>query len=171
MALLDSMAEHGLAPNAVTFTVAISACGKGGQPQTALSLLEAMEARGLPRSVHAYTAAVSALERSGDAAGALALMDEMEKKGVSTHAVVEDDACCVFDSFANKLSFSMVLDLYLVHTLPLIHLPSFFFLHNYHRCLRTPTLLPLPSPRAELGRCTARARPLPVGRKPCKCST
>lgn len=42
--VFDGMIESGLAPDEVSFSTAIHACGRAGQWQKALSLLHAMEA-------------------------------------------------------------------------------------------------------------------------------
>jgi pentatricopeptide repeat protein len=45
--LFNSTEAHGVEPNVITFSVAISACEKGGQWEMALKLLNSMGARGL----------------------------------------------------------------------------------------------------------------------------
>ena len=58
--LLVEMVSERLMPNVVTYSAAISACGKGQKPQQALHLLQELQLRGLLPNVITYSAAISA---------------------------------------------------------------------------------------------------------------
>jgi pentatricopeptide repeat domain-containing protein 1 len=51
MELFSQMKTAGLKPNAICYTAAIDACGKGGQYDTAIELLSVMKAAGLQPDV------------------------------------------------------------------------------------------------------------------------
>ena len=57
------MVSERLMPNVVTYSAAISACGKGQKPQQALHLLQELQLRGLLQDVVTYSAAISACEK------------------------------------------------------------------------------------------------------------
>jgi pentatricopeptide repeat protein len=81
--LLQTMqdAPYHVAPNAVVYNTAVSACDKAHPPQpaTALRLLqEASDVHGLHISVVGYNAAASAAARAGDWRGAVRLLERME---------------------------------------------------------------------------------------------
>ena len=91
--LLDEMKEKGIAPNEVTYGVAVAACGNGGQWKRALELLDQMRVTDLKINTITYNSAISALSKaarfdSGDSDGdllwqkAVDLMECMEKEGV-----------------------------------------------------------------------------------------
>jgi len=91
--LLDEMKEKGIAPNEVTYGVAVAACGNGGQWKRALELLDQMRAMDLKINTITYNSAIAALSKgartnSGDSdtdllwQKALDLMKCMEKEGV-----------------------------------------------------------------------------------------
>jgi len=71
----------------VSFSAAISACGKGEQRERALELLDEMGTRGLRPDVISYSAAISACEKGGQWERALALMDEMIASGITPNEV------------------------------------------------------------------------------------
>ena len=65
--LLAEMRAHGIQPNAIAYTAAISACEKSkDQWQTALKLLDEMQVHGIQPNVITYTAYISACERLKD---------------------------------------------------------------------------------------------------------
>ena len=55
--LLEEMQAEGIPANTITYSAAISACGKGAQWQRALLLLEDMQAEGVPADTITYSAA------------------------------------------------------------------------------------------------------------------
>lgn len=90
LGLMAEMRAEGVAPDAFTFTTAITACGKAGQWERALGLLEEMEGAGQPQegggqqstvaiapNVAAINAAISACARAGRADSALGLLNRM----------------------------------------------------------------------------------------------
>ena len=92
LGLMAEMRAEGVAPDAFTFTTAITACGKAGQWERALGLLEEMGGAGQPQAqeeggqrstfgiapnVAAINAAISACARAGRAERALGLLNRM----------------------------------------------------------------------------------------------
>ena len=73
----------GVAPDVVTYSTAMAACGEAGEWEKALELLAEMPSMGVPPNVVAYTAAVAACGRGGQPARALGLLREMEEEGVN----------------------------------------------------------------------------------------
>eukprot|EP00980_Cylindrotheca_fusiformis_P000079 scaffold19_cov114-Cylindrotheca_fusiformis.AAC.26 len=82
LALLRSFEEtHRVAPNAVVYSTAISACARSQppKPKQALQLLqEAVEEKGLEMSVVGFNAAIFACAQAADWEGAIHLMERME---------------------------------------------------------------------------------------------
>ena len=76
------MRQAGVAGNVIGFNAAISACGKGGQWQRALSLLDDMRKAGATMDVISFSAAVSACENGGQWQRASSLLDDMRQAGV-----------------------------------------------------------------------------------------
>ncbi|CAJ1952294.1 unnamed protein product [Cylindrotheca closterium] len=73
--------EHRVAPNAVVYSSAISACARSHPPKTkqALDLLrEAVEEKELEMSVTGFNAAISACAQAGDWKSAIKLLERME---------------------------------------------------------------------------------------------
>lgn len=62
--LLDEMRKNNVQPNVVTFSVAIAACGNGGQWERALELLNQMRDKGLGINTITYNAAITALAKA-----------------------------------------------------------------------------------------------------------
>lgn len=95
LALLDATIEDGLAPDEVSFSTVIHACGRAGQWEKALSLLHAMHEGGsaglLPAggSDIAVAAAVDACTRAGRVGQALALCEEMVVKDGAGSPVIQ----------------------------------------------------------------------------------
>ena len=58
------MRRAGVPADVITYSAAISACGKGQQWQCTLRLLEEMRRPGVPANVITYNAAISASEKS-----------------------------------------------------------------------------------------------------------
>ena len=93
LALLDATIEDGLAPDEVSFSTVIHACGRAGQWERALSLLHAMHEGGtaglLPSggSDVAVAAAVEACTRAGSVGEALALCEEMVGEGAGSPVI------------------------------------------------------------------------------------
>ena len=71
--LLDDMYWKAFVPDVITYNAAISACGKGQQPQRALHLLAHMEVHGLVPNVITINAAISACEKGQQPEQALQL--------------------------------------------------------------------------------------------------
>ena len=69
-------------PNAITYSVAISACEKGQTPQQVLHLLQEMQRRGLLPNVITYSAAISAREWCQQPQQALHLLQEVQLRGL-----------------------------------------------------------------------------------------
>ena len=69
-------------PNAITYSVAISACEKGQKPQQVLHLLQEMQRRGLLPNVITYSAAISAREWCQQPQQALHLLQEVQLRGL-----------------------------------------------------------------------------------------
>jgi len=64
LSLLDEMKERGIAPNEVTYGVAVTACGNGGQWQRALELLDQMRSNSLRINTITYNSAIAALSKA-----------------------------------------------------------------------------------------------------------
>lgn len=62
--LLAEMKDKGIEPSVVTYSVAIKACGIGGQWQTALELLETMRQKDMPINRYVYNAAITAVSKA-----------------------------------------------------------------------------------------------------------
>ena len=62
--LLAEVQQKGLAPNAITYSTAISACGKAKQPRKAMELLAKMQQEGLASDAITYSAAISACDKA-----------------------------------------------------------------------------------------------------------
>merc|ERR1711966_224535 len=77
----------GIDPNVVTYSAAISACGKSGQWKTALLLLKEMRGADLTPNVITYSAAISACEKGGQREKALSLLKQMRGLGLKSNAV------------------------------------------------------------------------------------
>jgi pentatricopeptide repeat protein len=58
------MEEQNIKPSDVTFNVAITACGNGGQWKKALELLSVMRKRQIPINLYVYNAAITALSKA-----------------------------------------------------------------------------------------------------------
>ena len=76
------MQLRGLQPNAITYSVAISACEKGQKPHQVLHLLQEMQLRGLSPDVITYSAAISAQEWCRQPHQALQLLQEVQLRGL-----------------------------------------------------------------------------------------
>ena len=61
--LLEELRHNGLEGDVITYSAAISACGKVKQSQKALELLEEMRQNGMEPNVITYNAASSAREK------------------------------------------------------------------------------------------------------------
>jgi len=86
--LLRSASErYGVTPNTITYTAAISACGKGGQWKKALELLGQMDAAGVARNTITYNAAISACGKGGQWKKALELLGQMDAAGVARNTI------------------------------------------------------------------------------------
>jgi len=86
--LLDQMRQCGLAPNVFSFSAVISACGKSGQWERAVSLLEEMRQCGVPPNVISFSAAISACEKGGQWERALLLLEEMRQCGIEPDVII-----------------------------------------------------------------------------------
>lgn len=64
LSLLDEMRERGIEPNDVTYGVAVTACGNGGQWRRALELLDAMRGMKLKINTITYNSAIAALAKA-----------------------------------------------------------------------------------------------------------
>jgi pentatricopeptide repeat protein len=53
---LREMDARSIKPNARSYTIAVDACGRGGEWRRALALLEEMEIRGIPANVSTFGA-------------------------------------------------------------------------------------------------------------------
>jgi len=62
--LLAEMERKGIEPSEVTYSVAIKACGAGGQWQKALELLETMRRKKMPINLYVYNAAITAVSKA-----------------------------------------------------------------------------------------------------------
>ena len=69
-------------PNQRTYCVAIKACERPRQWETALELLQEMSRNGVEPNVRVYTAAMKVCCASEEGERALVLLDEMRRKGV-----------------------------------------------------------------------------------------
>jgi len=108
--LLAEMESKGIEPSEVTYSVAIKACGAGGQWQKALELLETMRRKKMPINLFVYNAAITAVSkaakqrargRDGDSDGQLwtevmTLLDNMRKEGIDPDGFSFSSAisCC-----------------------------------------------------------------------------
>ena len=63
MQLLDEMRMRDMAPNAVSFTAAVSACKRGGQWRRAVQVLSEMDNSAVAPDLVAFGAGMSACER------------------------------------------------------------------------------------------------------------
>lgn len=107
------MTEEGIAPNYVTFSAAVSACGKVGQWRAALSLLGRMRAANCHPNVTTYTAAIDACGKGGQWQRAQGLLVEMRAKGVSPNVVSYNSA---MSALGNGGQWQRALDL--LHEMP-----------------------------------------------------
>eukprot|EP00584_Thalassiosira_punctigera_P023090 CAMPEP_0172555006 /NCGR_PEP_ID=MMETSP1067-20121228/57533_1 /TAXON_ID=265564 ORGANISM="Thalassiosira punctigera, Strain Tpunct2005C2" /NCGR_SAMPLE_ID=MMETSP1067 /ASSEMBLY_ACC=CAM_ASM_000444 /LENGTH=669 /DNA_ID=CAMNT_0013343497 /DNA_START=154 /DNA_END=2163 /DNA_ORIENTATION=- len=64
LSLLDEMKEKGIAPNEVTYGVAVAACGNGGRWRKALELLDTMREARLEINTITYNSAIAALSKA-----------------------------------------------------------------------------------------------------------
>jgi len=91
--ILEDMKQNksssGIAPDVVTYSTALAACGEAGKWEKALSLLKEMSSLGVQPNVVAYTAAISACGKGGQAAFALGLFQEMKMNNVALNV-----QCC-----------------------------------------------------------------------------
>jgi len=84
--------DHGVVPNAIVYSSAISACARSEppKPQLALKLLkEAVEEKKVPMSVVGFNAAISACAQASDWENAIALLTRMEEASVGGGGGVE----------------------------------------------------------------------------------
>lgn len=73
-----------IAPNDITYSSAISACGDGGRWEHAVSLLREMQAKALvDPTVICYNSAITACGKSGAWRNAVAILRELHSAGVS----------------------------------------------------------------------------------------
>ena len=79
---LQGIQFRGLLPNAITYSVTISACEKGHKPQQVLHLLQQMQLRGLLPDVITYSAAISAREWCRQSQQVLQLLQEVQLRGL-----------------------------------------------------------------------------------------
>jgi pentatricopeptide repeat protein len=61
---MDEMIEKGISPNEFTYSVAITACGNGGEWSKALELLDKMKSMGMKVNTITYNAAINALAKA-----------------------------------------------------------------------------------------------------------
>jgi pentatricopeptide repeat protein len=61
---MDEMIEKGISPNEFTYSVAITACGNGGEWSKALELLDKMKSMGMEVNTITYNAAINALAKA-----------------------------------------------------------------------------------------------------------
>ena len=83
--LLAEMRTHGLEPDVITFSAAISACERGANWEQALALLAEMRERGLACDITVFSAAVNACEQGAQWELALELISEMRASGMQPH--------------------------------------------------------------------------------------
>merc|ERR1711938_278624 len=83
------MKAHGLPPNVVQISMAVSRLGRMRRGwQSAVQLLESAEARyGVTPNTITYNAAISACEKGGQWERALALLDAMQAAGVAPDTI------------------------------------------------------------------------------------
>ena len=104
---LAEMEEKGIEPSEVTYSVAIKACGLGGQWQKALELLETMRRKEMPISLFVYNAAITAISKAAKRSAksgvdgylwteVVTLLDQMRKDGVEPDGFSFSSAisCC-----------------------------------------------------------------------------
>jgi pentatricopeptide repeat domain-containing protein 1 len=65
LALLDKMDSRGIKPEVISYSVAMSACEKGGKREEARERLREMENQGVTQDVISSNAAISACEKPG----------------------------------------------------------------------------------------------------------
>eukprot|EP00439_Symbiodinium_sp_Y106_P041879 s676_g5.t1 len=63
LALFASMPKHGISPDTISFSAALSACEKGRQWQMALALFESMQRQEIAPNVITFSAVISACEK------------------------------------------------------------------------------------------------------------
>ncbi len=78
-----SSSRAGVAPDVLTYSTAMAACGEAGKWEKVLELLAEMPSMGVSPNVVAYTAAVAACGRGGQPGRALGLLREMKSEGIS----------------------------------------------------------------------------------------
>ena len=61
--LLREMEGKGIAPNVISYSSAITACGNGGKRELAIGLLREMEGKGIAPNVISFNSAIIALLR------------------------------------------------------------------------------------------------------------
>merc|ERR1712064_81927 len=81
--LLDEMQGRGIAPNAITYNTAISACEKAQQTTRVLQLFDEMQVGGIAPDMITYNAVMSACEKAQQTGRALQLLDEMQVRGIA----------------------------------------------------------------------------------------
>jgi pentatricopeptide repeat protein len=81
------MREHGIEPNVITYSVAISACGKGSKWERALELLSEMRERRIDPNAITYSAAISACEKGSQWEFALELLCEMRERRITPDVI------------------------------------------------------------------------------------
>ena len=89
MNLLDQMKKEGVAPDAISYSSAIIACGSAGRWKEALELIKIMQKGGpttRPNRI-AYTNAITACGRSGEYEHALRLFNDMKNDGLQPDRV------------------------------------------------------------------------------------
>ena len=87
---LECMEEAGIAPNAVTLSALINACGRAGQltgPRGAFRVLADMQRAGLTPNVITYTTLLDACAKACELRWAVAVFREMLAKGVQPNDV------------------------------------------------------------------------------------
>lgn len=80
------MRSQGLAPDAISYQSAISACRAGGDGATAVMLLKDMDKQGLEPRDGDYNLVIETVGKEGDWGGALELIKRMKAEGLTPDA-------------------------------------------------------------------------------------
>ena len=78
LSLLRQMPDAGIKPNVISYSAAISACGKGGKWEEALSLIKQMRSVDIEPNMFTYAASIQACAYAGQPAEALQIFDEAQ---------------------------------------------------------------------------------------------
>ena len=85
--LLERMQAAGVAPNVVSYSAAMNACGKAGQWEKALALLEEMPANGATPDLYCHSIAINACGKAGDVERVMKLFTQMQERGLQPDEV------------------------------------------------------------------------------------